>query len=182
VSSYWRSGPVLNNALSGVDEALWDIKGKRAGMPVYELLGGRCREAASLYAHASGGDLQDLEDNVRQLLAQGYRYVRCQMAVPGYSTYGSRITPAGGQPGGRAGNATAPVRQAGQRSAPPTRARAPWEPTPYCRLVPAMFERLRGGDERAAVRARFHYKNSVAPTRDDSIAHWESLPVWFDLH
>jgi len=89
VSSYWRSGPVLNNALSGVDQALWDIKGKRAGMPVYQLMGGKCRSSAALYAHASGPDLQQLEENVRRFMERGYRYVRCQMVVPGYSTYGS---------------------------------------------------------------------------------------------
>src|SRR5438270_12342948 len=87
VSSYWRNGPVLNNALSGVDEALWDIKGKRAGMPVYQLLGGKCRSSAALYAHASGGDLHELEENVRRFMEHGYRYVRCQIVVPGYSTY-----------------------------------------------------------------------------------------------
>ncbi len=123
VSSYWRSGPVLNNALSGVDEALWDIKGKRANMPVYQLLGGKCRDSATLYCHASGRDLEEVEDSVRKFQEQGYRYIRCQVDVPGLSTYGSHSLSAAGRP--------------------------IWEATPYCRIVPRLFDRLRStfGDE-----------------------------------
>lgn len=90
VSSYWRNGPVLNNALGGVDEALWDIKGKMAGMPVYDLLGGKAREAAALYAHASGSSLQETEDKVFALLERGFHYIRLQTATPGFATYGSK--------------------------------------------------------------------------------------------
>lgn len=88
VSSYWRSGPVLNNAMSGLDMALWDLKGKLADMPVYDLLGGRCRIAAPAYVHASGRDAHEVEDDARRLMAQGFRHIRCQVAVPGASTYG----------------------------------------------------------------------------------------------
>jgi mannonate dehydratase len=78
-SSYWRNGPVLNNALSGLDQALWDIKGKRANMPVYQLLGGKCRFAVDCYTHASGRDLTELEDSVRKGVERGFRHVRIQL-------------------------------------------------------------------------------------------------------
>lgn len=77
-SAYWRNGPVLNNAISGVDEALWDIKGKLAGMPVYELLGGKVRPAAAVYRYADGATLNELEEDVRRHMAAGYRYLRVQ--------------------------------------------------------------------------------------------------------
>ena len=75
-SSYWRNGPVLNNALSGLDQALWDIKGKRAGMPVYQLLGGKSRFAVDCYGHSSGKDLAALEDSVQQNIERGFRHIR----------------------------------------------------------------------------------------------------------
>src|SRR5438874_4155719 len=89
VSSYWRNGPVLGNALSGVDMALWDILGKRAGMPVYQLLGGKCRRAVEVYRHASGATFEDVEQSVRKYQAEGYRYVRVQGALKDLVTYGA---------------------------------------------------------------------------------------------
>lgn len=127
VSSYWRSGPVLNNALSGVDMALWDIKGKRANMPVYQLLGGKCRHAAALYAHASGREPQEVADNVQKYIEQGYNHVRAQIAIPGYSTYGA----GGKSPKSRAWE---PIDSA-QRNV--------FEPTPYVNTVLKLFEHLR---------------------------------------
>ncbi len=82
-SGYWRNGPIYNNAISGLDQALWDIKGKMAGMPVYELLGGKCREAAAVYRHADGCCPEEVEENVRAFAEQGFRYVRCQQGVYG---------------------------------------------------------------------------------------------------
>src|SRR6478735_7999021 len=96
VSSYWRNGPVLYNAMSGVDIALWDIKAKRAGMPLYQLLGGKVRHGADCYFHASGNSFTEVEDSARKAMEQGFRHVRVQVATPGYAGYGAggtRATP-----------------------------------------------------------------------------------------
>lgn len=89
-SSYWRNGPVLNNALSGLDMALWDIKGKRANMPLYQLLGGRSRFAVDCYSHASGRDFKELEDSVRSKMEQGFRHIRIQLGGYGSSHLSSQ--------------------------------------------------------------------------------------------
>lgn len=78
-NSYWRNSPVLNNAVSGVDQALWDIKGKQAGMPVYDLLGGKSRDGVAVYRHADGRDPQEVLDNLHRLQEQGIMYIRCQL-------------------------------------------------------------------------------------------------------
>src|SRR5688500_15009852 len=78
VSSYWRNGPVLNNALSGLDHALWDIKGKRANMPLYQLLGGKCRFAIDCYAHAGGKTPEEGAESVQKFMDQGFRHIRIQ--------------------------------------------------------------------------------------------------------
>jgi mannonate dehydratase len=91
VSAYWRNSTIQNNVLSGLDMALWDIKGKRAGMPVYELLGGKVRDAVPMYAHADGQDPDEVVENVHKYMEQGYRHVRAQMG--GYG--GGGIIPPG---------------------------------------------------------------------------------------
>lgn len=99
VNGYWRNGPVLNNALSGVDMALWDLKGKLAGMPCYQLWGGLSRPAAAVYVHAGGREPKEVADDVRKFLARGFQYVRCQMGgYEGLEGHGGR-RPDGALPG-----------------------------------------------------------------------------------
>lgn len=87
--AYWRGGPVTMAAIAAIDMALWDIKGKLAGMPLYQLLGGRSRSGVTLYAHANGEDIGDTIDKAQRLAQQGYRVIRLQSAVPGLqTTYG----------------------------------------------------------------------------------------------
>jgi mannonate dehydratase len=81
--AYWRRGPVTMAAISAVDTALWDLLGKRAGLPVHHLLGGRSREGVTAYGHANGADVDALLVEVDRLLRAGYRAVRVQTGVPG---------------------------------------------------------------------------------------------------
>jgi mannonate dehydratase len=78
MSSYYKNDTVLNCAIGGVCDALWDIKGRQAGMPVYQLVGGKCREAADIYLHVGmGGQNQDpgkqLVENSMKLVEKGCR-------------------------------------------------------------------------------------------------------------
>ena len=132
--SYWRRGPVTMAAIAAVDTALWDIKAKVAGLPLYQLLGGASRERCLVYGHASGANLPELFDSVRAHLAQGFRAVRIQTAVPGLgSVYGVASSPVGGaerydyEPARRA---AVPVTET-------------WETRAYLRHLPSVFEAVR---------------------------------------
>jgi mannonate dehydratase len=122
--AYWRGGPVLNSALAAVDLALWDIKGKRAGLPVYSLLGGKTRHGALAYTHATGETFAEVTDNARALIERGFKVVRCQCAIP--ETVGTYGSGRGNAPTGEA----LPVEEI-------------WEPRPYLKTVPRLFAHLR---------------------------------------
>lgn len=87
--AYWRRGPVTMSAISAVDMALWDIKGKLAKMPVYQMLGGRCREGVMVYGHANGSTIDETLEQLDKYIGMGYKAIRLQTGVPGMkSTYG----------------------------------------------------------------------------------------------
>jgi mannonate dehydratase len=92
MKTYWRNGPVNNNVLAALDMALWDIKGKRAGMPLYELFGGKARDAVAVYDHQGGRTKEACLESLQKSLANGYRHVRIQYGE-GYG--GGGFIPAG---------------------------------------------------------------------------------------
>ncbi|MFC7755185.1 D-mannonate dehydratase ManD [Tsukamurella soli] len=125
---YWRRGPVTMAAIGAVDTALWDIKGKALGVPVYQLLGGAVREQILTYTHATGWDLPALCESVDHVLARGFRAVRVQSGVPGLNrVYG--VT--------RGAQAYEP---AGRGSGP---AEETWDTGAYLRHAPQMLRAIR---------------------------------------
>ncbi len=125
--AYWRRGPVTMTAIAAVDTALWDIKGKVAGLPVYQLLGGRSREGVTVYGHANAETVDDVLGEVSHYVDLGYRAVRVQTGVPGLmSTYGV----AGDRRFYEPADAALPTENA-------------WSTEAYLEHVPGVFARVR---------------------------------------
>ena len=148
VSSYWRNGPVLNNALSGVDQALWDIKGKMANMPLYDLLGGKAREAAAVYVHASGSSAEEVGDKMQAFMERGFHHIRVQVSTPGYSTYGNKSAKIGTDTSSNrdVSQGPIPITTCLREYDPAKRYAHPggvFEPKPYLRSALNLFEYIR---------------------------------------
>lgn len=139
VNSYWRNSGVLNNAISGVDMALWDIKGKVANMPVYDLLGGKCREAAMVYRHADGRSHQEVLDNVLKYQAEGAQAVRLQMG--GYGGRVKDISKRTARPSKKAPQATHRMKTMDNLTS--SFPGAYYDPDWYARSIPPLFEYVR---------------------------------------
>jgi mannonate dehydratase len=125
--AYWRRGPVTMTAIAAVDTALWDLKAKSLGVPLYQLLGGASRESVLVYGHASGADLEETVRSVAHYIDLGYKAVRAQAGIPGLpGTYGV----------GRGDMYYEPA----EKNAPSENR---WSSEHYLNFVPRLFARLR---------------------------------------
>jgi mannonate dehydratase len=135
---YWRRGPVTMASIAAVDMALWDIKAKKAGVPLYQLLGGASRSGLRAYVHASGATYEDLLDVIRGYMAQGITAVRVQTGIPGLGqVYGVASSKPGEkynyEPALRSADGTAATRPAEET----------WDSRAYLNYMPGVFKRLR---------------------------------------
>jgi mannonate dehydratase len=131
LSGYWRGGAVMNNALAGVDQALWDIKGKVAKLPAYQLFGGKVRDELATYVHVNGSDEAEIAQNIKKLAGSGFRNFRVQVALANNASYGSgkpEETKFGAQPSQSYRLSNQTVR---------------WDEAAYLRAVPKLFKYLR---------------------------------------
>ncbi len=132
---YWRKGPINMACIAAVDMALWDIKGKVAGLPVYELLGGKSRRGVTVYAHATGDTVSDTLDRAGALIDQGFKAIRLQTSVPGLEgSYGVL------------GDKKDYFEQQSSRPLPPEQ---PWSTRKYMNSIEDLFReaRARFGDD-----------------------------------
>jgi len=127
--AYWRRGPITMSAIAGIDMALWDLKGKAANLPVYQLLGGKSRTKIKVYGHANGQNIEETLEHLGKLIEKGYKAVRLQCAIPGLAgTYGTL------------GDKKDYYKMQSDRPLPPEQ---PWDTRKYLNFIPELFKQAR---------------------------------------
>ncbi len=169
--AYWRRGPVTMAAIAAVDTALWDIKGKVAGLPIYQLLGGRSRDAVTVYGHANGESVDEAVDDVARLVDLGYRAIRVQCGIPGIERM--------------YGVSAGPSYEPANAALPDT---ATWSTQRYLTFVPTLFEAVRDqfGDDLLLLHDVHHRLTPIEAARlgkrvEEYGLYWLEDPVRAEL-